>query len=154
MEARRGSGSGKEKRRASLYTRKTPIQGGRRLLELLLLPLPSSLFPLPPSAPETRERRAIRRFTELLERALADLSDALPGHAHQRADLLEGHRVRALLQTVIEVQDLALARRQVLSEHPVDELAHQVEIRDVLDFRAIHSSESLAERACLAIGSI
>src|ERR1700694_1887456 len=104
--------------------------------------------------PEPRERRTVGRFTELLERALADLSDALPSYTHQRADLLERHRVRTLFQAVVEVQDLALAGRQVLSEHPVDELAHQVEIRDVFDLRAIDSGEALAQGARLSIGAI
>src|SRR5215831_2223779 len=44
--------------------------------------------------PEPGERRAVRRLTQLLERAFANLSNTLARHAHERADLLEGHGFR------------------------------------------------------------
>src|SRR5688500_2824558 len=84
-------------------------------------------------APETGQGRAIRGFAQLLESALPDLSDPLAGDAHQGADFLQRHCVRALLETVVQVKNLALAGSQVLSEHSVDELSHQVEVSDILD---------------------
>src|SRR4029078_9603760 len=53
-----------------------------------------SCFPL---APEPRQGRAIRRLAQFLEGAFADLANSLAGDTHQRSDLLEGHRVGALL---------------------------------------------------------
>src|SRR5688572_22674048 len=49
--------------------------------------------------PEPRQRCSVWRLAQLLERALANLPDALAGYAHQSADLLERHRIRALLET-------------------------------------------------------
>src|SRR5687767_10774712 len=105
-------------------------------------------------APEPGERRAVRRLAKLLERALTDLPDSLAGHAHQGADLLEGHRIRALLETVVQVQDLALARGEVFPEHPVDELAHEMKVGDVFDLTAIDAGEALAEGAGFTIGAV
>src|SRR5215213_2456844 len=104
--------------------------------------------------PEPRERSAVRRFAELLERALADLADALAGDPHERADLLEGHRLGAFLEPVVEIEDLALAGGQVAGEDPVDELPHQLEVGYVLDLGAIDAGEAFAERAGLAVGAI
>src|SRR5512137_2781946 len=72
--------------------------------------------------PPLLQRLHVRRFPELLERPLADLADALAGDAEQRADLLERERLGALLQSVVERQDLPLARRQVPLEQTLDEL--------------------------------
>src|SRR2546423_10782968 len=105
-------------------------------------------------APESGQGRAIRRFAQLLERALADLPDSLAGDAHQRADLLQSHRVGTLLESVVEVQNLALARGEVLPEDSIDELAHEMEIGDILDLTSIDAGEALAERACFAVGSV
>src|SRR6266566_2273747 len=104
---KREEGRGKREERRCSYTRKTPTRFGRRLCRstLLLLPLPASRL-----APESRERRTVRRLTQLLERPFADLSDSLAGDAHQRADLLARHRIGALLEAVIKVKDLPLAR--------------------------------------------
>src|SRR5687768_10433722 len=96
--------------------------------------------------PEAGERKPVRRFTKLLEGALANLPDALARHAHQRADLLQRHRLGTLLQPVVEVEDLALARREVLPEDAVDELAHELCVGAVLDLAAVDSGEALAER--------
>src|SRR6266404_4102467 len=155
---KREEGSGKRKTGSgrSTYTRKTPTRFGRRLCRstLLLLALPASRFPPPASAPEARERRTVRRLTQLLECPLADLSDSLAGDAHQRADLLERHRIGALFEAVIKVKDLPLARCEVLPENAVDELPHQMEVRHVLDLGAVHSGETLTQRAGLAIRPI
>src|SRR5512141_2429654 len=104
--------------------------------------------------PEPRKRGSVGRLTQLLESALADLADALAGHSHQCADLLESHCVGALLETVVQVKDLSLTRCQVLSEHLVDELLHQVEIGDFLDLGAIDAGESFTECARFAITAI
>src|SRR6266513_6446481 len=66
--------------------------------------------------PEALECSPIRGFTELLERALSNLADTLPGDSHQRPDLLERHGFAAFFEAVVEIEDLALTRRQVLVE--------------------------------------
>src|SRR5688500_15143043 len=104
--------------------------------------------------PEAGEREAVGRLAKLLERALANLTDALAGYAHQGADLLERHRLGTLFETVIEIQDLALARRQVLPEDAVDELAHELRIRAVLDLAPIDSGEALTQGGCLAVRAV
>src|SRR4051812_10468021 len=105
----------------------------------------------PNLTPESSQRRSVGRFAELLERTLADLSDPLACHTHQCTDLLERHGVRALLETVVQVKNLALARRQVLPENAIDEFAHQVEVRDVFDLAAIDTGEPLAQSAGFTI---
>src|SRR5207247_9463994 len=101
-----------------------------------------SLFPLPPSAPESREGRTVWRFTELLESALTDLPDTLARNAHQRANLFQRHRVRPLLETVIKVKDLSLARGEVLPKNAVDKLAHQVKVRHVFNIGSVHTGQA------------
>ena len=44
------------------------------------------------------------------------------------------------------MKDLSLAGREVLPEDTIDELAHQVEVGNVLDLSAVHTRESLTER--------
>src|ERR1700730_16293988 len=147
--ASRRNGKEPASARPSLY-KKDAGQLGRRLFYSLLRSDSSALD----LAPESRERRTVRRLTQLLERPLADLSDPLTGDAHQRADLFERHRVGALFEAVIEVKDLPLAWGEVLSKNAIDELAHQMEVRHVLDLGAIHSGETLSKRAGLAIRAI
>src|SRR5437762_14315673 len=67
-------------------------------------------------SPEALQCSPIRRFPQLLERPFPYLSDPLPRHSHERPDLLERHSLAALLEPVVEVEDLALTRRQVLLE--------------------------------------
>src|SRR5688500_3214580 len=73
--------------------------------------------------PEPPERPHVGAVAQLLEGALADLADALAGDAEQRADLLERQGLGALLETVVEREDLALAGREMALEETVDELA-------------------------------
>src|SRR5438477_1591967 len=96
-------------------------------------------------SPEAFQCPAIRRFPQLLERPFAYLSDALPRDAHQRPDFLERHRLAAFFEAVIEVEDLALARRQVLLEDAVDELTHQLAVGRFLDLPALLPREALAQ---------
>ena len=102
----------------------------------------------PYAAPQNpREGPDVRRVAQLLERALADLPDALAGDAHELADLLEGHRLGAFLEAVVQREDLPLARRQVTLEDAVDELAHQLAVGHLLDLAPSGAGEALAERA-------
>src|SRR5690606_8292190 len=87
-------------------------------------------------APEPGERLAVRALAELLEGAVADLADPLARDAEQRADLLE-RPLLAVVQAVVEVEDLALALRQVLLEHPVEELAPGLRLDALLDVLAL-----------------
>src|SRR5882757_10814873 len=93
-----------------------------------LLSLPAVLR----CSPEPLESFPVGRLAQLFECPFADLSNALAGHAHQGADLLERHRLAAFLEAVVEIEDLAFARRQVLLEDAVDELAHQLAVGALL----------------------
>ena len=57
---------------------------------------PSSLV----RVPESRQRFAVRALTQLLEGAIADLTDALARNPEERADLLE-RALLAIIETVL-----------------------------------------------------
>src|SRR5204863_112947 len=88
------------------------------------------------------------------ESTLSYLTDSLSRDPHQGADLLERHRVRPVLEAVVEVENFALAGRQVFAKDTIDELAHQMEVGDVFDLTTIDPGEALAQCACLAVGPI
>src|SRR6266550_4639868 len=88
-------------------------------------------------SPEPLQGLPIRRLAQLLKRALSDLPYSLTGHSHERADLLERHRLAALFESVIEIENLALARREILLEDAVDELAHQLAVGVLFDLAAL-----------------
>src|SRR5213594_2375866 len=104
--------------------------------------------------PESLQRPAVWGFPQLLKRPFAYLPDALPRHSHQRPDLLERHGLAAFLEPVIEVEDLALARREVLLEDPVDELAHQLAVGLLLDLAALLACEPLAQRGRVLVAAV
>src|SRR3989442_4107295 len=97
------------------------------------------------SPPESLECPPVGRLPQLLERPLSYLPDALARDAHQRPDLLERHRLAAFFETVVQIEDLALARREVLLEDAVDELAHQLAVGLLLDLAAFLTGEALAQ---------
>src|SRR5206468_1990077 len=105
-------------------------------------------------SPEPFQRLTVRGFPQLLERPLAYLPDPLSRDAHEGSDLFERHRLAPLLEAVIEIQDLALARRQVLLEDAVDELAHQAAVGFLLDLPALLPGEPLAQRGGIAIAAV
>ena len=82
------------------------------------------------------------------------MSDPFSGDAHQRADLLERHRLAALFESVVEIENLALARREILLEDPVDEFAHQLAVGALFDLAALLPREALAERRRILVGAI
>src|SRR3954468_12608008 len=88
------------------------------------------------NGPEAFQRRAVRALAQLLERAVADLADALAGHAQHRPDLLQ-RALLALVQPVVEVEDLALALGEVLLEHPLQELAPRLALDLLLDLHRL-----------------
>src|SRR4051812_18666774 len=96
-------------------------------------------------SPEPTQGFPIRRLAQLLERALADLANALARDTHERADLLERHGLRALFEPVVQVKNLTLARGEILLEYAIDELAHQFVIGYFLDLRAVDAGEAFAE---------
>src|SRR6185312_980726 len=104
--------------------------------------------------PEPAERFAVRRLAELFEGALANLADSLAGDTHQGADLLERHRLGAFLEPVVEVEDLPFARREILLEYAIDELAHQLVVGYLFDLGAVDAGEAFAQGGSFAIGSI
>src|SRR5215471_9484824 len=104
--------------------------------------------------PESAERLAVGTFAQLLERSLANLPDPLARHAHQRADLLERHRLGAFLESVVEVQDLSLARREILLEYAIYELAHQLVVGHLFDLGAVDAGEALSQRGGFSVRTI
>src|SRR3989441_3019901 len=97
-------------------------------------------------SPKSLQSPAVGRLPQLLERPLADLPDALARDAHQRPDLLEGHRLAAFFETVVEVEDLAFAGGQVPLEDAVDELAHQAAVGAIFDLAAFNPREPFPQR--------
>src|SRR5207247_7006672 len=87
--------------------------------------------------PESLERFPVGRFAQLLECPFSDLPDSLTSDAHQRADLFERHRLAAFFESVVEIENLALAWREILLENPVDEFARQHAFADICDVAAV-----------------
>src|SRR6266540_2218831 len=104
--------------------------------------------------PEPLERFPVRRFSQFLECPLSNLPDSFPRDAHQRADLLERHRLAALFESVVEIENLALARREILLEDPVDEFAHQLAVGALLDLAAFLTRKALTERRRVLVAAI
>ena len=109
VESERGEGGGHSKLRPGALRQSAP-----RLVQAAVQK-PARAFPS-------------WRPTQFLERALADLTNAFARHSHERADLLERHGLGAFVETVVEIEDLSLARREILPEDAIDELAHQLEV--------------------------
>src|ERR671915_124512 len=104
--------------------------------------------------PELRQRAPVGRAAKLLERAFPDLSDALAGDAHQLTDPLERHGLGPFLEAVVEMKDSPLTRSEILLEHAIDELTHELRVRCLLDLTAVHTGEALAEGRRFAVGAI
>ena len=79
--------------------------------------------------PKAREPADVGGVPQLLEGALPDLANALPGDAEQRANLLQGERLGTFFQAIVKREDLALARGEMALEDAVDELALQARRR-------------------------
>src|SRR5205807_5900772 len=105
-------------------------------------------------SPESLESLSVRRLTQLLERPFSDLPDSLASDAHERSNLLERHRLAALFESVIEIENLALARREILLEDPIDELAHQLAVGALFDLAALLARKALAECRGVLVGAI
>src|SRR5207249_11372244 len=100
-------------------------------------------------SPDAPQSPSVRRLPQLFECPFPYLPDPFPRDAHQRAVLLERHRLAAFLEAVIEVENLAIARRQVLLEDAVDELADQLAVCLLLDFAAFLAVISIAQCHCV-----
>src|SRR5688572_23948282 len=96
----------------------------------------------------------VRRVAQLLERALPYLADPFAGDAEQRADLLQGQRLGAFLQPVIQGENLPLTRGEVPLEEPVDELAAEPGVGLLLDVAGPRPRDPLAEGAGAAVGPL
>src|SRR5205823_7601111 len=149
--ARRISRSSTSNERSAPKARPRTISAAKRRPVTVQKPRPRTVSL---RRPESAQRPAIRALAELLERALSYLPNSLARHAHQRADLFERHRLGALFETVIQIQDLALPRRQVFTEHTIDELAHQLVIGALLDLLTVHAGESFTECRGFSVGSV
>src|ERR1051325_10352757 len=74
-----------------------------------------------------------RRIAELVEGPLPDLADPLAGDPEHRPDALEGERLAAFLEAVVEAQDPLLPRREVAAEERGEDLLAQPGVHQVLD---------------------
>src|SRR5258705_395201 len=104
--------------------------------------------------PEATERPPIRALAQLLERPLPYLANAFAGDAHKLADPLERHGLRAFDEAVVERKNLALARREILPEYTLDELAHQLVVGPLFDLHAVRAGEALTEGRGFAVGAV
>src|SRR5256886_8594888 len=111
-------------------------------------------LPVLSRSPESLQRFAVRRLAKFFECPLSNLSDSFTSDAHQCADLLERHRLAALFESVVQIENLALARREILLENPIDEFAHQFAVGALFDLAAFLSRETLAECGCILVGAI
>src|SRR6266850_6505761 len=102
--------------------------------------------------PESLQPLHVGRLTQLLERPLADLPDALSGHPEELADLFQSQGLAALLETIVEVQNLALARSEIALEDAVNELTHQPGVGVFLDVATFASGKPLAQRSAGLVG--
>src|SRR5215218_5702953 len=105
------------------------------------------------NGPEAFQRGAIRALAQLLERPVADLPDALAGHPQHRPDLLQ-RALLALVQPVVEIEDLALALGQVLLEHLLQELAPRLALHLFLDLHRLAPREALAEAGAVTVAAV
>src|SRR5204863_750112 len=153
-QLRRDRERGRRARAYYIVARKR--RGVRNLISRPLVPhSPSAARRLPLGcSPESLERLSIGRLTKLFERPFANLPDSLTRDAHQCADLLERHGLAALFESVIEIENLALARREILLEDPIDELAHQLAVGALFDLAAFLPREALAKRRGIFVGAI
>src|SRR3954452_25217065 len=103
--------------------------------------------------PEAFQRRPVRALAQLLEGAVADLADALAGHPQHRPDLIQ-RALLALVQPVVEVEDLALALGEVLLEHPLQELAPRLALHLFLDLHRLAPREALAEAGAVTVAAV
>src|SRR4051794_4087434 len=104
--------------------------------------------------PESGEGAAVGRLPQLLECPLPDLADALARHAHQGSDLLERHGLPALVEPIVEEENLPLARGEVFPEDALDELLHELVVRGVLDLGSVDAGETLAEGGGFTIRAV
>src|SRR5439155_26076962 len=103
-------------------------------------------------SPEAPQSPSVRRLPQLFECPFPYLPDPFPRDAHQRPDFLERHRLAAFLEAVIEVENLALARRQVLLDDSVVELAHELAVLLLLDLVVFLAGIPLYQRLSLLVG--
>src|SRR5690606_17791753 len=103
--------------------------------------------------PEPFQRRTVRTLPELLERPVADLPDPLPGHAEQHPDLFQ-RTLLALIQTVVQIEDLAFAFGEILLEHPLQEFATGLELHLFFDLVRLGSGEAFAERRRVPVAAV
>src|SRR5213083_831358 len=143
------------RRRTGVYSKKGP--GSAFLTPAYCSPrcvCASSLCRSSSRPPKALEGPAVWRFPQLLKRPLPNLSDPFPRHSHQRPDLLERHGLAAFFEAVVEIEDLALTRGEILLEDAVDELAHQLAVRLLLDLPALLAREALAQRRCVLVAPV
>ncbi len=86
----------------------------------------------------------MRTLEELLESSVADLPDALACDAEQRSDFLK-RPLLAVVEAVIQVEDLPLALCQVALEHRLEEVPTGDRFDVLLDIGGHDARELLSE---------
>src|SRR5690606_33379148 len=94
-----------------------------------------------------------RAVPQLLEGAVPDLADPLARYAQQRADLLE-RPLLPVVETVVQVEDLALALGQVGLEHGLEEVPAGGGLDVLLDLGALGAGEALTEAGAVPVAPV
>ena len=95
----------------------------------------------------------MRAFAKLFERPVSNLPNPLTRHAEQRPDLFQGPLL-AIVQPVIQVEDLSLALGQVALEHRLEELATRDGFDVLFDVRGGRTREALAEAGAVTVTAV
>src|SRR5690606_29814035 len=103
--------------------------------------------------PETLQRGAIGTLPKLLERSVPDLTDSLARYPKQHTDLLQCSFL-ALIEAVVQVEDLPLSFGEVLLEHSLEELAACLRLDLLLDLLGFGASEAFTERGRITVATI
>src|SRR5262245_23112354 len=101
-------------------------------------------------APERGQSLTVRTLTELFKGSISNLADSFAGDTQQGPDFLQG-ALLPVVQSVVEVQDFALAFGQVFLEHPIEKLALSLGLDRFFDIFRFRASKPLPKRCAVSV---